>query len=94
MAAPWLRTIWHGNGLCLATELQPLEIVELRIGLIDGALCDLPIVLVDERAVPWRRGYAWVMFECSMRAEADWRSRRRSVPETFPTATTIGLPRL
>ena len=39
--------------------------------------------------------YAWVMFELSMRAEADRRSQwRRCVPQAFSTPTAIGLARL
>jgi hypothetical protein len=37
-------------------------------------------------------GYAWVIFELSMRADADRRSQwRRCVPQTFSTPTAIGL---
>jgi hypothetical protein len=39
--------------------------------------------------------YVWVMFELSMRAEADRRSQwRRCVPQAFSTPTAIGLARL
>ena len=39
--------------------------------------------------------YAWVMFELSMRADADRRSRRRRcVPQAFSTPTAIGLAHL
>jgi hypothetical protein len=39
--------------------------------------------------------YAWVMFELSMRAEADRRSQwRRCVPQASSTPTAIGLARL
>jgi hypothetical protein len=39
--------------------------------------------------------YAWVMFELSMRADAERRSQwRRCVPQAFSTPTTIGLARL
>ncbi len=39
--------------------------------------------------------YAWVMFELSMRVDADQRSKwRRCVPEPFATPTAIGLARL
>ena len=39
--------------------------------------------------------YAWVMFELSARANADWHSRwRRCVPHALSTPTTIGLARL
>ena len=39
--------------------------------------------------------YAWVMFELSMRADAERRSRwRRCVPQAFSTPTAIGLARL
>jgi len=38
--------------------------------------------------------YAWVMFELSMRVDADRRSRwRRCAPEPFATPTAIGLAR-
>lgn len=39
--------------------------------------------------------YAWVMFELSLRADADMRSKwRRCVPQAFSTPTSIGLARL
>ncbi len=39
--------------------------------------------------------YAWVMFELSMRGDAEKRSKwRRCVPEPFGTPTAIGLARL
>ncbi len=39
--------------------------------------------------------YAWVMFELSMRVDAERRSKwRRCVPEPFATPTAIGLARL
>jgi hypothetical protein len=39
--------------------------------------------------------YAWVMFELSARANADWHSRwRRCLPQAFSTPTAIGLARL
>jgi hypothetical protein len=39
--------------------------------------------------------YAWVMFELSMRADAERRSQwRRCVPHAFSTPTAIGLARL
>lgn len=39
--------------------------------------------------------YAWVMFELSMRGDAERRSKwRRCVPERFGTPTAIGLARL
>jgi len=39
--------------------------------------------------------YAWVMFELSMRADADRRSNwRRCVPQVFSAPTGIGLARL
>ena len=40
-------------------------------------------------------GYAWVMFELSMRTDAERRSQwRRCVPQDFSTPTAIGLARL
>ena len=39
--------------------------------------------------------YAWVIYELSMRADADRRSRwRRCIPQTLGTPTAIGLARL
>ncbi len=39
--------------------------------------------------------YAWIMFELSMRVDAERRSKwRRCVPESFATPTAIGLARL